>query len=95
MIKLVSSAIILVILLNVSGCGDVKTIDDITYDTYGLFDEGSQRNKDIEYELIIGNIVWSIILVETIIAPVYFIGFSIYEPIRKKGSDHVVGSIEK
>lgn len=42
------------------------------------------KNPDVAYRLIIGNIIWSCILVETIIAPIYFIGFSLYEPIGPK-----------
>lgn len=47
----------------------------------GLFTE---ENPDIKYKISVGNVVWSIILVETIIAPVYFIGWSIKNPICKK-----------
>ena len=77
-------------ILSLSGCGDVKTIDGLTYDTYGLINESEKRNPDIEYELIIGNIVWSCILVETIVAPIYFIGFSMYEPVGKKKPKGVI-----
>jgi hypothetical protein len=38
------------------------------------------------YEIIPGNVVWSVILIETIIAPVYFVGFSMFEPVRPKTS---------
>ena len=63
------------------GCGDTKEIGGVEYGTYGLFDKGTMKNPDIEYKIIVGNIIWSVILFETIIAPIYFIGFSIYEPI--------------
>ena len=66
------------------GCGDNKNIQGKTYGTYGLINKDEIKNNDIEYHLIVGNIIWSCILIETIIAPIYFLGFSIYEPIGLK-----------
>jgi len=71
------------------GCGSVKQIDGYTYDTYGIINQNQKMNLDIEYKLIIGNVIWSILLCETIIAPVYFVGFSLYEPIGKRGETPV------
>ena len=65
------------------GCGDKQIIDGIEYDTYGLLNKGDKKSPDIEYRVIVGNVVWSIILCETIVAPIYFIGFSLYEPAEK------------
>jgi len=67
-----------------TGCGDVKSINGKVYDTYGLLNINKKKNPDIEYKVIIGNVVWGCILVETIIAPVYFFGFSLYEPVGRK-----------
>lgn len=69
-----------------SGCADKKTIEGTTYDTYGVFNESNNKNPKIEYELSIGNVIWGILLVETIIAPVYFFGFSLYEPVDTKAN---------
>lgn len=68
----------------VSGCGDTKVIDGVEYDTYGLLNEDTKKNPNIQYELIVGNLVWGILLVETLFAPVYFFGFSLFEPVGKK-----------
>ena len=81
--KLFTILLVLVMLISFTACGDNKWIDKKEYGTYGLFNESNMKNPNIKYHLIIGNIVWSIILVETIIAPIYFLGFSLYEPIRK------------
>uniref|UniRef100_A0A6M3L851 Lipoprotein n=1 Tax=viral metagenome TaxID=1070528 RepID=A0A6M3L851_9ZZZZ len=67
------------------GCGNTKVIDGKEYDTYGLLNI-SDKNPNIEYRTIVGNVIWSIILIETIIFPIYFIGFSLYEPIGIKGN---------
>lgn len=76
------------------GCGDQKNIDGITYDTYGLFNKSEKKNPDIQYEIVVGNVIWSIILIETIVAPVYFLGFSIYEPVGKKDPNRIIGAVE-
>jgi len=66
------------------GCGDTKIIDGIEYDTYGLINDDEKKNPNIQYEVIWGNVVWGAILVETIVAPIYFFGFSLWEPVGKK-----------
>jgi hypothetical protein len=75
--------IIILILSTITACGDSKVIDGKQYETYGLINRDEVRNPKIEYQLITGNVVWGIILFETVVAPVYFFGFSIYEPIEK------------
>ena len=66
-----------------TGCGDDLVANGKVYDTYGLFNEGKTRDECIDYNVIVGNIVWGIILVQTIVAPVYFFGWSIYEPVAE------------
>lgn len=82
--RIVSMLMVIVFLvtsMSIIGCGDTKSINGKTYDTYGLFNKDDKRNSDIEYEIIYGNIVWSVLLCSTVIAPIYFLGFSMYEPI--------------
>lgn len=74
---------IIAILLMV-GCSRTKTIDNKTYQTYGLFNESDIKDSNIIYKPCIGNVVWTVITIETVILPVYFIGYDLYEPIAKK-----------
>lgn len=69
-----------------AGCGSNANIDGRTYGTYGLLNQDTAKNPKIQYRLIAGNVIWSVLLCESIVFPVYFIGFSIYEPIGKAGS---------
>ena len=85
--------LIAIFTIALSGCGDTKVINNVEYDTYGLLNKKDNRNPNIKYRLIIGNIVWSCILVETIFAPIYFIGFSLYEPTRKANKNEPKGSL--
>ncbi len=65
------------------GCGSNMVIDGKEYETYGLFNKEEVRSSSVKYKLITGNVVWSIVLCSSIIVPVYFFGFSLYEPIGK------------
>jgi len=77
--------IVAVMAFSFTGCADKKTIDGVTYDTYGLLDSGSKQNPNIEYELQWGNMVWGILLAEFFFIPtIYFFGFSLYEPVGPK-----------
>lgn len=75
--KKVMSCALLVVAL--SSCANSKKIDGITYESYGIFND-EKKNPKIKYNIVWGNVLWSVILSETIIAPVYFIGFSISKP---------------
>lgn len=73
-----------VFLIFLAGCGNTKVINGIKYDTYGLINTDAKKNPNIEYEIIWGNMIWGCILAETVIAPVYFFGFSLFEPVGPK-----------
>lgn len=80
-------ALILIVSL-LTACGRPMDITTATgtkeYPTYGLFNESSDKSKNVCYKVSVGNIVWSIILIETIVMPVYFVGFSLYNPTGPK-----------
>jgi len=76
---------LLALSLMTSGCADNATLSDgHEYSTYGLFDKDDVKNPDVVYDLEWGNAVWGTIFSATIVAPVYFFGFSLWEPIRLK-----------
>lgn len=75
--KLLSYALLSAALL---GCADSKKIDGVTYEPYGLFND-EKMNSTIKYDIVWGNVFWSIVFVETVLMPVYFVGFSIKEPV--------------
>ncbi len=79
-------AIILISLFAVQ-CADSKdfVIDGkkVTVEPYGWFDLEA-KNDSIKYGVCTGNVVWSVILVETVLAPIVITGNSLYEPLEKK-----------
>ena len=98
--KIMSLVLICAISLSAFGCASDKTIDykkkngqveRITFETYGLFNQ-DKRNPDVHYELKWGNIVWSVILVETIAVPIILLGWYLYEPVKQISDDKPVGS---
>jgi len=91
--KFIGVMLIVILVFGMVACGDTKVIEGIEYDTYGLINKNDNRNPDVKYKIIIGNIIWSTILVGTIVAPIYFLGFSIYEPVRKKLPNEKKGQI--
>lgn len=66
-----------------AGCGEPITIDGKEYPTYGFLNQVTSKSDNMCYEVSIGNIVWSILLIETVIMPVYFVGFSIFNPVGR------------
>lgn len=79
--KLIAGLLITTLLV---GCGRPIVVDNKEYPTYGLFNENTEKSKNMCYEVSVGNVVWSILGIETIIMPIYFIGFSLFNPIGKK-----------
>jgi hypothetical protein len=67
-----------------SACGSPMTVRDKTYPTYGFFNSETKKSEKMCYEVSIGNVFWSVLLVETIVAPFYFLGFSLWEPVSEK-----------
>jgi hypothetical protein len=78
---------IIAIILAVSmltACGTPMDHGGKHYPTYGFFNEDNSKSQNMCYEVSIGNVIWSILLAETIVFPVYFIGWSLWEPVGLK-----------
>jgi len=87
-------ATILAASILLTACGaDNKVIGGVEYGTYGLMNQSEMKNPNIQYEISGWSIFWSFILVETIIAPIYFIGWDMYQPIGKKDPNWVPGQV--
>lgn len=55
-----------------------------TIEPYGWADASTMKNDSILYKVNVGNIVWSVILSETIFVPVILTGWYLNEPVKKK-----------
>ena len=67
--------------LALTACGNDMTIDGKRYDTFGIANEGSHRDPHIVYEISAGSVIWAILLCETVVFPVYIIGWDLYQPV--------------
>jgi hypothetical protein len=67
-----------------SGCAEPKTIQGVTYQPYGLVNQGDLKNPDIAYRLPIENVIFGALFCETIVVPVYIVGWDLYEPVGIK-----------
>jgi len=85
--------IIVILLLSVFlfGCSKTKVIHGVEYDTYGLFNSEEKKNPNIVYEIVWGNVFWGIVGFESIIAPIYFFGFDVCQPVRWRQPNEVKG----
>jgi major membrane immunogen (membrane-anchored lipoprotein) len=79
-----------------TACGaDTKTINGVTYGTYGVANEKDMRNPAIEYEVSGWAVFWSVVFCETIVVPVYIIGWDLYQPVGPMDPNKVKGSVSK
>ena len=62
------------------GCAEPKTINGATYQPAGWM-EGYEKDPCVKYRVNGENIFWSVILVETIFAPILITGQELWEPI--------------
>lgn len=87
----VLGVIVLVGLL--SGCGKTKTIQGVTYGTYGLLNQNEMKNDQIRYEVIAGNVFWAAFFAETLVAPIYFVGYSLFQPVGEASPSRIKGEV--
>lgn len=81
------NSILIVCLLILAGCANDLTINDKTYKPYGLINQDDVKIESIKYKPCWGNIIWGCVLIETIIGPIYFFGFAMFEPIEKRSKN--------
>ena len=84
-----SVAVLMVLLflsLFLTSCGSDKKLclkpdntDCHTFVQYGLCNQ-EDRNPNIHYDIVGGNVVWGILLFETAVAPILLFGWYLYEP---------------
>jgi hypothetical protein len=85
MFKVLFVALMMVCVSLVS-CGQSKTIGGIEYKPIGVASKIVPKNlttysDSIRYEVCVGNVMWGVVLCETVIAPIYFFGFSMFNPV--------------
>lgn len=85
--KLLFLAIIIATLF--TSCADSKEFVDnkgqsFTAEPYGWANSEEMKIDTVLYKPCVGNIVWDVILVETIFVPIWLTGWEFYEPVALK-----------
>jgi len=60
-------------------CADTKIIEGTAYTPKGLFTM-DEKDKNIKYNISMGNVIWSCIFSETLVVPVVLCGWYLWEP---------------
>lgn len=89
----------ILVLITLIGCADEKTfylndpiiaatngdtIRAIHAEPYGWANYEARKDKNVIYEVCIGNVIWSVVGIETIFIPVWLSGWELYEPVKLK-----------
>jgi len=91
--KFVSTLMCIAMMSLAVGCADdMKDEKGFTYTSYGLINKDEVQHPSVQYKLCVGNLIWGSILVYTVVAPVYFFGFSLWEPVGLKPTTSVTPS---
>lgn len=73
-------AVVAVTAVSLMGCADSKVICGVEKQTYGLFNKEETRDPNVKYSVSYGNVIWATLFVTSVVAPIYFLGFSLFEP---------------
>ena len=81
--------IVALALMLLTSCADSKEFTTkqgkkFTVEPYGWANSDAMKNDSVIYQACVGNIVWDILLCETVVVPVVLTGWSLYEPVRLK-----------
>ena len=74
---------ILIAMVLFAGCANDARIDGKLYEPKELFTM-DEKDTTIKYKVSVGNVIWSCLLSETLIAPVVLCGWYLWEPCYKK-----------
>ena len=78
--------LLLLSIILLSSCADSKTFKradgtKFVAEPYGWANYQSNKIDGVIYEACVGNIIWDILTIETIIIPVWLTGWELYEPV--------------
>lgn len=75
---------LLAFMLLVGACSEPLQTPNKTYPPYGAFNADSAKSTDVCYEVSVGDVIISAVLFQTVVVPVYLIGWNVMEPVRIK-----------
>jgi hypothetical protein len=87
--KIFKNLITFVLILTLStSCATTKIINTPTgvevVKPYGVLNKNVVKRDDVVYEVSVGNVIISILTVQTVVIPVWLIGWKLHNPINVK-----------
>ena len=84
--------LVLTVTMITTSCADSKKFTDkkgkeFTAEPYGWANADARKIDTVVYQVNVGNVVWDILLSETIIVPVWLTGWQALEPVRLKDAN--------
>lgn len=81
--------LLLIAIIALSSCADSKTFEradgtKFVAEPYGWANYQTKKIEGVTYEACIGNIVWDVIAVETVVIPVWLTGWKSISHIHKR-----------
>ena len=67
-----------------SGCAQEKDINGTTYKPYGIENQATNQSPNINYEISAGSVIVGVLTLETLVFPIYIIGWDLWEPVCVK-----------
>jgi hypothetical protein len=101
--KFISLMLVVVCAVVFLGCGSDKTLPvtndkgqtiPVYFQQFGFFSL-YEKDSRVQYKLIVGNVIWGALLVETFVAPIIIIGWYLFEPVAVKEIPEVKDNLEK
>jgi hypothetical protein len=65
-----------------SGCASNEQFNNVTYESFGVVNDSAKRAPNVVYEISAGSVIFAILFCETMIIPVYIVGWDLYQPVR-------------
>lgn len=70
--------------LSLTACAQPRVINGHEAQPYGIVNEETRKEPNVQYELSAGSVIVAIIFIETVFMPAYIIGWDLYKPVRAK-----------
>jgi hypothetical protein len=70
--------------LALAGCSSSFHSNGKTYEPYGLVNQNTQKSDKACYEISFADVAMGVIFIESIIVPIYIVGWDMYEPVKEK-----------
>lgn len=81
------TVLIVFVTFTLMSCGNSKVLEingqDEEIETFGWFDLDA-KNECVNYQVVTGNVVWSVILSASVVVPAIITGLELWEPVSVK-----------